>query len=101
MRAATMSPGMPRVAVHSLFGLLVLLLATMLAACMGGATEEQVPEPGLTNPASEYCIEQDGRLELRADEDGGELGFCIFADGSECEEWAYFRGECEPDGAGS
>lgn len=101
MRASTMSPGMSRLAARSLLGPLTLLLATMLAGCTGGATEEQLPEHGLANPASEYCIEQGGRLEFRADEDGGELGFCVFADGSECEEWAYFRGECGPDGAGS
>lgn len=27
---------------------------------------------------------------------GGEYGMCRFDDGSECEEWAYFRGECAP-----
>jgi heat shock protein HslJ len=35
-------------------------------------------------------------------EDTGAHGVCIFDDGSECEEWAYFRGECapgEPDAA--
>ena len=26
----------------------------------------------------------------------GTSGFCIFPDTSECEEWAYFRGECRP-----
>jgi hypothetical protein len=25
-------------------------------------------------------------------------GICVFADGSECDEWAYFRGECRPSG---
>lgn len=56
------------------------------------AEEEPVEEPenvGVANPASVNCIEKGGELELR---DGG--GFCIFEDGSECEEWAFFRGEC-------
>ncbi|MBN1139531.1 MAG: DUF333 domain-containing protein, partial [Anaerolineae bacterium] len=30
---------------------------------------------------------------------GGVAGICVFADGSECEEWAYFRGECKPGSA--
>jgi hypothetical protein len=52
----------------------------------------------LANPASVYCEEQGHALEARTDENGT-YGVCIFADGSECEEWAYFRGECGP-GAG-
>ncbi len=50
---------------------------------------------GLANPASVYCEEQGGKLEFRTDEAGGTVGICIFEDGSECEEWAYFRGECQ------
>ena len=50
----------------------------------------------LANPASVYCGEQGGQLEIREHEDGGQYGVCIFDDGSECEEWAYFRGECAP-----
>jgi heat shock protein HslJ len=33
---------------------------------------------------------------MRTDADGGQYGVCIFADGSECEEWAFFRDECQP-----
>ena len=49
----------------------------------------------IANPASENCAKQGGTLEIR-DETGGQVGYCIFADGSECEEWAFFRGECVP-----
>ncbi len=56
------------------------------------------PEPGMPNPAAVYCEEQDGKVEIRTAEDGGQAGYCIFADGSECEEWAFFRGECAPGG---
>lgn len=53
-------------------------------------------QAGLANPASVKC-EQDGyTLQIRTDENGGQVGYCIFKDGSECEEWAYFRGECQP-----
>ena len=51
---------------------------------------------GLPNPASAYCVEQGGRLEIRTDESGGQYGVCVFDDGSECEEWAFFRDECSP-----
>jgi putative hemolysin len=52
----------------------------------------------LANPASVYCEEQGGVIEMRTDADGGQYGMCIFPDGSECEEWAFFRGECSPGG---
>jgi putative hemolysin len=52
----------------------------------------------LPNPASVYCIEQGGTLDIRSDAEGNQYGVCVFADGSECEEWAFFRGECAPGG---
>ncbi|MGA1825129.1 MAG: protease inhibitor I42 family protein [bacterium] len=48
---------------------------------------------GLANPASVYCIENGGTLEFRNDE-YGTYGVCVFSDGTECEEWDFFRGEC-------
>ncbi len=53
---------------------------------------------GLPNPASVYCEEQGGVVEIRTDEEGNQQGFCVFPDGSECDEWAYFRGRCRPGG---
>ncbi len=50
----------------------------------------------MPNPASVFCEDNGGKLEIRTAADGGQSGFCIFPDGSECEEWAYFRGECKP-----
>ena len=54
------------------------------------------PDAGLPNPASAYCEEQGYRLEIRTDEEGNQYGVCIFPDGSECDEWAFYRGECGP-----
>jgi len=54
------------------------------------------PTTGLANPASVYCEEQGYTLEMRTDADGGQYGMCIFSDGSECEEWTFYRGECSP-----
>lgn len=50
---------------------------------------------GIANPASVYCEDQGGALEIRETTDG-QTGICVFDDGSECEEWAYYRGECAP-----
>jgi putative hemolysin len=54
------------------------------------------PEAGLPNPASVYCEEQGYLLKIRTDEQGNQHGVCMFPDGSECDEWAFFRGECAP-----
>ena len=48
----------------------------------------------MANPASVYCEEHNGTLEIITDPDGSQYGMCKFANGTECEEWKYFRGEC-------
>jgi putative hemolysin len=58
------------------------------------------PEPekpiGMPNPASSYCAAQGYKLEIRTDPTtGGEVGYCVFPDGSSCEEWAFYRGDCQ------
>jgi len=53
-------------------------------------------EVGLPNPASTYCEAQGYRVEIRTDDQGNQYGVCVFPDGSECDEWAFYRGECGP-----
>lgn len=77
----------------SLFGLLLACTPPALP----GSTPETPNNSDLANPASEYCVNQGHRLEIRKDEQGNENGVCIFEDGSECDEWAFFRGECGMD----
>lgn len=48
---------------------------------------------GISNPASVYCIDNGGKSEIRSNEEG-QYGVCIFPDGSECDEWKFFRKEC-------
>lgn len=48
----------------------------------------------LANPAAVYCGEQGFKYESRKDENGNIVGVCVFDDGSECDAWAYFRGDC-------
>lgn len=50
----------------------------------------------MANPASVNCVQSGGKSEIRKDAKGGEVGYCVFPDKSECEEWAYIRGECKP-----
>ncbi len=51
-------------------------------------------QPGLENPASVNCEEKGGTLKIEKRGDGGEFGVCYFEDNRQCEEWAFFRGEC-------
>ena len=53
-------------------------------------------QTNMANPASVYCEQQGGKLEIRTAADGSQSGTCVFADNSECDEWAYFRHECSP-----
>lgn len=48
------------------------------------------------NPASEYCIQQGGTIQIRTMPNESQYGVCVFLDGSECEEWKFYRGECHP-----
>lgn len=72
----------------------ILCVGILLSTACVSETEE--PGAELPNPASVYCEEHGGRLEIRADPEGNQQGICVFADGSECDEWAFFRGECSP-----
>jgi hypothetical protein len=50
----------------------------------------------MPNPASLYCEQQGNKLEIHTAADGSQSGICVFPDGSTCDEWAYFKGECGP-----
>lgn len=84
-----------------LISLFVVLL--ILAACTTTQAQPtpvpvstETPQANLPNPASVFCEQQGYKVEIRTAADGSQAGICIFPDGSECDEWAYFRGECQP-----
>jgi len=64
-----------------------------LAAC--GGVNDADEEAQLANPASVYCEEQGGTVQV-IETDNGQVGMCVFDNGRECEEWAFYRGECVP-----
>jgi len=55
-----------------------------------------IPPANMPNPASVYCEQNGNTLEIQTAADGSQYGTCVFPDGSTCEEWAYYRGECGP-----
>jgi putative hemolysin len=85
----------------------LILFCLFLAGCaqniaqpnQKAAPTTQVPQndiANLPNPASVYCQQQGYKSEIRTAADGSQSGVCIFPDGSECEEWAFYREECAP-----
>ena len=60
----------------------------------GNAQNTASENTQMANPASVYCEEQGGKLEI-VENDQGQSGICKFSDGSECDEWAFFRKECK------
>ena len=76
------------------------ILVLALTAC--ATPQVQTPEPAATgtpqvnmpNPASVYCAQHGNKREIHTAADGSQSGVCVFPDGSTCDEWAYFRGEC-------
>ncbi|MBM3956721.1 MAG: DUF333 domain-containing protein [Gemmatimonadetes bacterium] len=81
------------------------LIAALAAAACGVEAPAGTPVPtvpvetpvphdapvGMPNPAAVFCEEQGGTVSIRTGEDGGQVGYCVFADGTEREEWEYWR----------
>jgi len=45
----------------------------------------------IANPASVFCLDQNGSLAFKADTNGNQFAVCVFDDGRECEEWEFYR----------
>ena len=80
--------------------IIIVMTLTACTALQPQGTPESVPtdmpQAGMPNPASVYCTQQGNTHEIRTADDGSQTGICIFPDGSTCDEWAYYRGECGP-----
>jgi putative hemolysin len=79
---------------------IILMAMTACAAPQTQAAPEpaamDIPQAGIPNPASVHCTQNGNKLEIHTAADGSQNGICIFPDGSSCDEWAYYRGECAP-----
>jgi putative hemolysin len=77
---------------------IILALIILVIICVGAYLffqDNNEDNAQIANPASVYCINQSGTLEIRTAQDGSQTGYCIFKNGKECEEWQFFRGECK------
>jgi uncharacterized protein len=67
------------------------LCTIALTACSTSQeSETSTPKLGAANPASKYCVDQGGKLEIRT-ESNGQVGYCHLKNGKVDEEWAFFR----------
>lgn len=78
------------VAVRAIIGCFSVTQAT------SDSTATETSQASIPNPASVYCQQQGNTLEIHTATDGSQSGICIFPDGSSCDEWAYYWGECAP-----
>lgn len=76
--------------------LIALTACTALQAQVVDTVPADLPQVSMPNPASLYCEQNGYEHEITTAEDGSQSGKCIFPDGSACDEWAYYRGECVP-----
>lgn len=60
----------------------------LLSACMTITPNTTV---GIPNPASVYCIEQGGQVNLQTDEQGNQYGICKLPNGQNIDEWTLYR----------
>ena len=44
----------------------------------------------IANPASVYCVQQGGKLEI-VETKKGQIGICVLPNGRRIEEWKFFR----------
>ena len=77
---------------------LFFLVDIALATSCNPVPISPTSQANIPNPASINCEQQGNKLEIVTAADGSQKGLCIFPDGSSCDEWAYFRGECGPTG---
>jgi putative hemolysin len=76
--------------------LMAMTACTALQAQTSDLAATEIPKANMPNPASLYCEQNGNKLEIHTAADGSQNGICVFPDGSTCDEWAYYRGECGP-----
>ncbi len=74
--------------------ILIAFILTVPACAPQPATPDDNP-PNMANPASVFCEQHGGKV-VNRETAAGQAGVCTFPDGSFCDEWAFFRGECRP-----
>jgi putative hemolysin len=67
-----------------------ILVMSLFINCLPAFSQDKMTP----NPAALYVHFLGYKDEIRKQSDGAEYGVCIFPDGSECDDWNFFRGIC-------
>ena len=68
-----------------------MIAATTLTACaMNDRQETSTSSVGMANPASVYCQQLGGKLDM-VESESGTSGYCTLPSGERIEEWALYR----------
>ena len=74
---------------------IVLVIGVFLAGCTDDCSDTECEaDTEMANPAAVKCL-VDGYELVPTETDNGTRTMCVTPEGGECEEWDYFRGECE------
>ena len=69
--------------------IVILVTAILMLGCTVSG-----PDPimglQLPNPASVYCIERGGSINIK-ESPQGDVTTCVLSDGTEIDEWVYYR----------
>lgn len=80
--------------IYTLIGIIILSLIGAAVHFVFFSDNSANSSIKIANPASKYCIDNGGKLEIRTNGEGSQTGYCIFPDGKECEEWTFFNKSC-------
>jgi len=75
--------------------LVAVTLAGGLTLGVAACGSDRPPDVGIPNPASVFCVEQGGKIEI-VEGSGGQQGICVLPDGTRIDEWEYFRKNAPP-----
>lgn len=68
----------------------IIASLVILGGCASATDSQQPHQVGMANPASVYCQQVGGKLNLE-NTPAGQVGMCALPDGSKVEEWELFK----------
>lgn len=67
-----------------------IAILSVIIALTGCSAAQQDKQIGMANPASVYCEQIGGKLEIINNKDG-QVGYCSLPSGEKIEEWTLYR----------
>lgn len=67
------------------------MIATTLTGCISVQMDLDSAKIGLSNPATEFCLQQKGFVDYQTDKQGNNISMCHLPNGQEIEVWQLYR----------